>query len=60
MKKIIFLLVALFLVSCSAIPQTEIAGNVDLNDLQPLPTPAGYEAVPLRVAVAAVISPKGT
>jgi phosphonate transport system substrate-binding protein len=33
---------------------------VDLNDLQPLPTPEGYEAVPLRVAVAAVISPKGT
>jgi phosphonate transport system substrate-binding protein len=33
---------------------------VDLNDLQPLPTPAGYEAVPLRVAIAAVISPKGT
>jgi phosphonate transport system substrate-binding protein len=33
---------------------------VDLTDLQPLPTPEGYEAVPLRVAVAAVISPKGT
>ncbi len=60
MKKIILLLITLFLVSCSAIPQTEIAGNVDLNNLQPLPTPAGYEAVPLRVAVAAVISPKGT
>jgi len=60
MKKIILLLITLFLVSCSAIPQTEIAGNVDLNNLQPLPTPEGYEAVPLRVAVAAVISPKGT
>lgn len=33
---------------------------MDLNNLQPLPTPEGYEAVPLRVAVAAVISPKGT
>ncbi len=60
MKKIILLLSTLFLVSCSAIPQTEIAGNVDLNNLQPLPTLEGYEAVPLRVAVAAVISPKGT
>lgn len=60
MKKIIPLLITLFLVACTAIPQTEIAGTVDLNDLQPLPTPEGYEAVPLRVAVAAVISPKGT
>ncbi|MBI5966184.1 MAG: phosphate/phosphite/phosphonate ABC transporter substrate-binding protein [Chloroflexi bacterium] len=60
MKKIILLLITIFLVSCSAIPQTKVAGNVDLNNLQPLPTPEGYEAVPLRVAVAAVISPKGT
>lgn len=48
------------LVSCSPLAQTEVAGNVDLNDLQPLPTPAGHEVVPLRVAVAAVISPEGT
>ncbi|MEK6753766.1 MAG: phosphate/phosphite/phosphonate ABC transporter substrate-binding protein [Chloroflexota bacterium] len=60
MKKIILLLTMFFLVSCSAIPQTEISGKVDLNNLQPLPTPEGHEAVPLRVAVAAVISPKGT
>lgn len=60
MKKTLLLLTTLLLVSCTAIPQTDVAGNVDLNNLQPLPTPAGYEAVPLRVAVAAVISPKGT
>lgn len=60
MKKIILLLTTLLLVSCSAIPQTKVAGNVDLTNLQPLPTLEGYEAVPLRVAVAAVISPKGT
>jgi phosphonate transport system substrate-binding protein len=60
MKKIILLILACLLVSCSALPQTEVAGNVDLNNLQPLPTPVGYEAVALRVAVAAVISPKGT
>jgi len=59
MKKISLLLI-LVLTSCSAIPQTEIVGKVDLNNLQPLPTPEGYDAVPLRVAVAAVISPKGT
>lgn len=60
MKKVILLLTVLLLVSCSAIPRTEVAGSVDLNNLQPLPTPEGYEAVPLRVAIAAVISPKGT
>lgn len=53
-------LITVLLVSCSVVPQTEIAGQVDLNNLQPLPTPEGHEAVPLRVAVAAVISPKGT
>lgn len=60
MKRIILLLTAILLASCSTSPQTEVAGNVDLNDLQPLPTPEGHEAVPLRVAIAAVISPKGT
>ncbi len=59
MKKLLLVLI-LALTSCTAIPQTQVAGTVDLKDLQPLPTPAGYEAVPLRVAVAAVISPKGT
>ncbi len=60
MKKIFLLLIAMFLVSCATNPQTKVAGHVDLNNLQPLPTPEGYEAVPLRVAVAAVISPEGT
>lgn len=60
MKKLIILLSVIVLVSCSPIHQTQIAGYVDLNELQSLPTPEGYAAVPLRVAVAAVISPKGT
>lgn len=59
MKKLLILF-ALMVVSCSALPETEIAGNVDLNNLQPLPTPEGHSAVPLRIAVAAVISPEGT
>lgn len=53
------LLITVLLASCSPLPQPQIVGTVDLNDLQPLPTP-NQQAVPLRVAVAAVISPKGT
>ena len=60
MKRIVLLLAVLVLASCSAIPQKEIAGSVNLNNLQPLPTPEGHEEVPLRVAVGAIISPKGT
>jgi len=60
MKKITLLVIAFLLVSCSVIPQTPVTGNIDLNNLQPLPTPEGYKAIPLRVAIAAVISPKGT
>ncbi len=60
MKKSVLLLIAILLASCSATPQTGIAGTVNLDNLQPLPTPEGYESVPLRVAVAAIISPKGT
>ena len=59
MKKFLILLI-LVVVACSPLPETEIAGNVNLNDLEPLPTPVGHSAVPLRVAVAAVISPEGT
>jgi phosphonate transport system substrate-binding protein len=58
MKRILLLLI--LLASCSPLPQPQIVGVVNLNDLQPLPTPANQQAVPLRVAVAAVISPKGT
>jgi len=54
------LLLFLLLTACSTISKTEVVGTVDLNDLQPLPTTDGHEAVPLRVAIAAVISPQGT
>ncbi len=60
MKKIILLVIMISLVSCSPLAKTEVAGTVDLNDLQPLPTPSDHEAIPLRIAVAAVISPEGT
>jgi phosphonate transport system substrate-binding protein len=60
MKKFFLLLSMVALAACSPLSGTEAAGSVDLNDLQPLPTTVGHDAVPLRVAVAAVISPKGT
>ena len=55
----IFLLLLLMVSACSPGQQTEPTAYVDLNNLQPLPTPS-QDGVPLRVAVAAVISPKGT
>lgn len=60
MKKILLLSMLFVVVSCSPLSGAEVVGSVDLNDLQPLPTPDGHAAVPLRVAVAAVISPEGT
>lgn len=60
MKKFFLLLLMILAVSCSPLPETEVVGSVDLDDLQPLPTPDGHPAVPLRIAVAAVISPEGT
>lgn len=54
------LLAAMLLASCAPAPQIQITGTVDLDNLQPLPTPQNQKAVPLRVAIAAVISPKGT
>jgi phosphonate transport system substrate-binding protein len=45
--------------ACSPGLQAEPDTYVDLKDLQPLPTPS-LDEVPLRVAVAAVISPQGT
>jgi len=60
MKKSLFLFFMILLVSCSPFAQTEVDGNVDLTNLQPLPTPVGHDAIPLRVAVAVVISPEGT
>jgi len=55
----IFLLLLIMVSACSPGQQTEPTAYVDLNNLQPLPTPS-QDGVPLRVAVAAVISPKGT
>jgi phosphonate transport system substrate-binding protein len=62
MKRLLGLLtfITLLVIACVPTQEPEIAGNVDLNDLQPLATPANRQTSALRVAIAAVISPKGT
>jgi phosphonate transport system substrate-binding protein len=55
--KLILITLILLLTGCGA-PTT--AQVIRLSDLQPLPTNASSNVVPLRIAVAAVISPKGT
>jgi phosphonate transport system substrate-binding protein len=57
MRRIGWLLLLVLLTACGTGVQP--AATVSLSDLSPLPTP-DLEVVPLRVAVAAVISPKGT
>lgn len=60
MKIPLALLLLFFLSACASVLQLEPSGYVDLSDLQPIPTPSDSGAAPLRVAIAAVISPQGT
>jgi phosphonate transport system substrate-binding protein len=59
-KLIVLFFLFLLPAGCSSPPVVPAAGFVDLNQLQPLPTPVEQEIQPLRVAIAAVISPQGT
>jgi phosphonate transport system substrate-binding protein len=59
-RYLIALILLLFLAGCVSPQPAPVAGYVDLNDRQPLPAPPFSQAAPLRVAVAAVISPQGT
>ena len=59
MRPLIPLVILLLLTGCG-LPQESTAPVINLSDLQPLPASSAGEVVPLRVAVAAVISPKGT
>ncbi|MFO3796113.1 MAG: phosphate/phosphite/phosphonate ABC transporter substrate-binding protein, partial [Anaerolineales bacterium] len=54
-----FLLNLFLFLLAACTPTVHPAAVVSLNDLHPLPTPA-MEQVPLRVAIASVISPQGT
>lgn len=47
------------LAACAAATAADAIPTVRLNDLQPLPPTPPAEVMPLRVAVAAVISPRG-
>jgi phosphonate transport system substrate-binding protein len=57
MHRLALTLSTLFLVGCVMAPAERV---IQLSNLQPLPENVSDEVVPLRVAVAAVISPKGT
>lgn len=56
----VFLLFVFLLTGCAELSPVQPSGYVDLNDRQSLPTSAISQILPLRVAVAAVISPQGT
>ena len=45
---------------CVSVSPTPVPFEIDLNNLQPLPTAQESDLLPLRVAIAAVISPEGT
>jgi phosphonate transport system substrate-binding protein len=57
MRYLFLLLAVFFLVGCAA---PSAVASVNLSDLQPLPEVSATAVKPLRVAVAAIISPKGT
>jgi len=63
MRRVVDLLLACccmsFLVACTALPSAGGIPTVRLSDLRPLPATPPGEVAPLRVAVAAVISPRG-
>lgn len=62
MIKILFscLCLVVILGACNPASSVQVAGYVNLADLRPLPAPAEHNVVPLKVAIAAVISPQGT
>jgi phosphonate transport system substrate-binding protein len=59
-KVMIILLLGALLAACASQSAVPVAGFVDLDNLQPLPTSAEQDVRPLRVAIAAVISPQGS
>ena len=54
------LIVFVFVSACSVHPAVQASTFIDLDNLQPLPTPDNQSVTPLRVAIAAVISPQGS
>ena len=60
MLLLIALVTGLGVPACSSVATSQAKLEVDLDDLQPLPDRRRSEVLPLRVAIAAVISPEGT
>lgn len=58
MRRYLFGLILVFLMGCSAAPASTAV--VNLSQLESLPDAPATEVKPLRVAVAAIISPQGT
>lgn len=56
MRALVVLFIALLLIGCAGTPAAPV---IRLSQLEPLPTQSA-RVIPLRVAVAAVISPRGT
>lgn len=54
------LLFSIFMSSCGTPEPAQASVYIDINNLQPLPTPDESDLLPLRIAIAAVISPEGT
>ncbi|MCC6604373.1 MAG: phosphate/phosphite/phosphonate ABC transporter substrate-binding protein [Anaerolineae bacterium] len=57
MRYLLLFIIFLFFTGCTVPPAK---ASVNLSDLQPLPEVSATAVKPLRVAVAAIISPKGT
>jgi len=55
--RLLLMLTALALTACAPAASAQV---IRLNDLQPLPDRPATDVIPLRIAVAAVISPQGT
>lgn len=60
LTRIILICIFLLLITSCATSSSESIIAVDLENLSPLPTSVDIEVTPLRVAIAAVISPQGS
>lgn len=53
-------LLAVILSACASVPTDDTSATIYLSELHPLPVRLVSDVVPLRVSVAAVVSPQGT
>lgn len=56
----VLMIFTVVLAACAPSSEVPVGGFVDLDELQPLPAPAQDDVQPLKVAIAAVISPQGS